>query len=129
MKRTKGGEVYYNLVGGGVDKGETLEQALLRELKEEAGVQVKNPRLVFVEDSQTRNGLQHIFVCEYVGGEPALHPESSEAWLHARGHDMYEPMWMSIEDFKSCRFVSDKLRSAILEGLVRGFPASVIPLQ
>lgn len=34
------GEGYYKILGGGIDKGETHEQALIREVREEAGLVV-----------------------------------------------------------------------------------------
>jgi ADP-ribose pyrophosphatase YjhB (NUDIX family) len=121
-KRNKFGSEYFILVGGGVDIGESLEDALFRELKEESGVEVANPRLVFTENSGDIYGMQHVFLCEYVSGEPALHPDSVEAKISAQGQNTYEPMWLPLEEVATVEFRSDRLRRAILDGVKFGFP-------
>lgn len=121
-KRNKFGSEYYILIGGGVDVGETLEQALARQLDEESGVQVTSLRLVFTENSGAMYGLQHIFLCDYAGGEPVLHPESAEAKISALGKNTYEPMWLPLSEVATVSFRSDRLRRAILDGVKLGFP-------
>jgi 8-oxo-dGTP diphosphatase len=121
-KRNKFGNEYYILIGGGVDIGEDLEQALYRELQEESGVQVSNPRLVFVENAGDIYGLQHIFLCEYVSGEPVLHPNSAEAKISALGQNTYTPMWLPLSEVATVPFRSDRLRRALLDGIKYGFP-------
>jgi ADP-ribose pyrophosphatase YjhB (NUDIX family) len=127
-KRNKFGSEYYILIGGGVGFGETLEQALYRELAEESGVQVANPHLVFTENAGFMYGIQNIFLCDYVSGEPALHPESAEAKISAMGKNTYEPMWMSLDEVASVPFRSDRLRRAILDGVAHGFPAQPVDI-
>jgi 8-oxo-dGTP pyrophosphatase MutT (NUDIX family) len=121
-KRNKFGKKYYILIGGGVDQGETELQALYRELQEESGVQVANPRLVFTEYAGIMYGLQQVFLCDYVSGEPALDPNSTEAKISAMGKNLYVPMWLPLSDLPNVEFRSPALQTAILEGLQNGFP-------
>ena len=48
---TNAAESYYYTVGGGVRLGETVEQTVVREVKEETGVDYKIDRLAFVQEN------------------------------------------------------------------------------
>jgi ADP-ribose pyrophosphatase YjhB (NUDIX family) len=56
----KGKRVYWLLPGGGVDFGESLEEALERELKEELGIAVSVKDIAFVSDSIDPGSKRHI---------------------------------------------------------------------
>ena len=129
MRRSKLGRQYYALVGGGVDEGETPEEALHRELDEEASLAVANPRLVILQIGGKKFGKQYIYLCDYIGGEPKLSPDSEEAIIHAQGQNLYEPMWLPLTDLPNVEFLPHELRAAILDGLKNGFPARPVELK
>lgn len=128
MSRNKFGLKYYTLIGGGVDVGENNEQALLREVAEETGIDLVNPRLVFIDEAGEIYGTQYVYLCNYVGGDPALNANSEEYKINQLGKNLYEPMWLPINELKGSSFRSDKLKEALLEYLPKGFPNEVVKL-
>ncbi len=122
MHRNKFGREYYSLIGGGIDFGESAEQALLREVHEETGVIFQNPRLVFIEESGEPYGTQFVYLCDYVQGEPVLDVSSAEASITAMGQNLYTPMWLPLAKLPEVVFVADILKGAMLEALEKGFP-------
>ena len=124
MHRNKFGQLYDALVGGGIDVGETAEQALVRELDEETGVRISNARLVFVEEAGDPYGTQYIFLCDYAGGEPALRPDSIEAKIDEMGKNLYRPGWLPLAELAGTNFLSARLKTAILQAVQNGFPSA-----
>jgi len=121
MHRNKFGQQYFALVGGEIEIGESPEQALVREVNEETRLEIANPRLVFIEEAGEPYGTQYIYVCDYVAGEPSLHPASQEALIMAAGKNLYIPMWLPLSDLEAAPFLSKELKEHILTALEKGF--------
>ena len=121
MHRNKFGQEYYTLIGGGIDPGETPEQALVREVQEESGITLTQPQLVLVEEAGHPFGTQYIYLCQYVSGEPILHAESEEAKINALGKNLYTPMWISLAELHRLPFRSEQLKHELIKGLQHGF--------
>lgn len=122
MKRNKFGKQYYTLLGGAIEAEESPQQALVRELKEESGLDVSDYRLVFTEDAGPKFGFQYIYICADPGGDVRLPSDSIEAKISRDGLNTYEPMWLSLKDLKDSNFLSEQLKQAILKATQAGFP-------
>jgi 8-oxo-dGTP diphosphatase len=81
MRRVKNDREYYVFPGGGVEEGESLEEALRREMHEELGIRIRNPRLLFELDNQLSDQYgghmtgypnEHYFLIGSFSGEPQL---------------------------------------------------------
>lgn len=129
MHRNKFGLEYYTLIGGGIDMGESPEQALARELREETGVKIANPRLVIIEDAGDVFGMQYVYLCDYVSGEPHLAIDSEEAKISELGQNLYVPMWLDIRMLPTLPFRSEELKQALLGAFDKGFTPEPLHIQ
>lgn len=74
----------YSTLAGFVEPGESLEEAVAREVREEAGISVRNVRYFGSQPWPFPNSLMVAFTAEYAGGELAPDPVELEdaGWFH-----------------------------------------------
>lgn len=71
IKRKKDGTYreYYVVPGGKIEKNETEEETVIREVKEEVGIIIKPFKKMFEYNSDYDNSIQKFYLCEYIKGE------------------------------------------------------------
>jgi len=121
MKRNKFGNEFYTLVGGGIDAGESAEQALLREVMEEAGIEIADLKLVFIEEAGEPFGTQYVYLARYLSGEPALDESSEEMAITKLGQNLYQPVWLPVAELPNIVMLSENLKQAIIKGMSDNF--------
>jgi 8-oxo-dGTP diphosphatase len=76
---------YYALPGGFVEYGETVESALIREIAEETGLEVKIKSLIGVYSDPNRDPRGHVvslaFIAQITGGELSSGSDAREVRL------------------------------------------------
>lgn len=129
MRRIKQGSLYFTLVGGRVDETESLDQAVVREVREETGLSVTRGRLLYYEVHPEPYNHQYIYLCEIESHqEIKLLDESEEAMLNRTQVNIHEPMWVDFKAFERLAFRTPQLQEAIIKGLKKGWPKEPVKL-
>ena len=99
---------YYVIPGGGINEGETLEDNVKRELKEEFSVDIEI--LGYLGSDEGEDSVAHFFSCKIINGVPKLGGEELERCCK---ENYYEIRKVAIDDLDNIDILSkDMIRTA-----------------
>lgn len=120
IHRFNKGDEYYVFPGGGVEEGETPEQAAVREIDEETTITVVPKSFLYHINWDT--GEENFFyLCEYVSGKPKLQPDCIEIEQMKNGEQFFEPMWVEIDKLPNLKLYQLEIRDLFLNDYKNGF--------
>jgi mutator protein MutT len=119
MYRMTSGRSYYVFPGGGIDAGETAQQAVVREIDEEASIAITVERLLY--ELYYDNGDTHYyFLCKYLAGEPRLRNDTNEYRETLRG-DLHKPMWLGLSALPGVVLYPAEVKDELIRDVTAGF--------
>lgn len=94
LRRVRDGKEYFVFPGGALEKGETQEEAIIREVKEELGIDTKLDKLAF--QIINRGDEESYFLVKEFSGTPKW--QETEKFTEK---DQYHPLWVDLEKAKN----------------------------
>lgn len=111
IKRIREGSIYYVFPGGGIEEGETPEQATVREVYEELGVRIN---IINHLENVYYYGMQHYFLAEITEGEFGT-GKGEEFTDIDRNRGVYKPMWVEVKQLSTIdvrpKKIADKVKN------------------
>ncbi|MBJ8007316.1 MULTISPECIES: NUDIX hydrolase [Bacillus cereus group] len=92
IKRVREGEVYFVFPGGGIEEGETPEEATKREVYEELGVHIQVEHLIAMVEYK---GTEYYYNAHTTGG---VFGSGKGDEFELKGRGSYTPLWMPINE-------------------------------
>ena len=123
IERHRAGLHYFAFPGGGMDEGETPEQAAIREAEEELGIQVKIKQKV--SDVYFNEKVQHYFLAERISGEFGT-GTGEEYGEYNPIHGTYLPLWMPLTDVKDNNVLPRELADLVVRFAKEGWPTEPV---
>ncbi len=109
---------YWTFIGGGVEEGESVEDAVIRELYEEASLKASINKLftIIKNDGSARyhhTAEHHFYLCDYISGTPKFGngPE------HMTADNIYDPQWVNIDMFKKLNLYTEEVKNKLIDYL------------
>lgn len=105
-------EEYYTIPGGGQEEGESIEEATLREIREELGIEVELTDKCYEIESQGRK--QYFFVAKYKSGKFGSGTGEEMTNTNYEKYGMYIPEIIPLDEIKHIRLLPKEIKDIIL---------------
>ena len=126
IERHRAGLDYFVFPGGGVDHGESLEQAAIREAMEELGIEVAIKQRV-AEIRLGHKSRQVYFLVEHVAGQfgTGAGEEYTDADPNDPDEGIYIPIWMPIQQLPQYQNIHPEfVKNLVIKSLTDGWQNS-----
>ncbi len=116
IKRIKGDndnkEEYYTIPGGGQEEGESIEEATLREIREELGIEVELTDKCYELESQGRK--QYFFIAKYKSGEIGSGNGEEMININYEKYGLYIPEIIALDKIKHIKLLPKEIKDIII---------------
>jgi 8-oxo-dGTP pyrophosphatase MutT (NUDIX family) len=126
MERYRQGRHYFTFPGGGVDEGEGGAQAVVREAREELGVDVRVVRQV--AEVWFNGNRQMYFLVEQTGGEFGTGDGPEFTGPFDAMHGTYHPMWMPIAELLVRPILPVEMAEMVQRCCAGGWPEKMVTI-
>ncbi len=120
IHRTREGKEFWVLPGGGVEKNEKVEDTVVREIKEEAGIKSEIVKLLYTHEYSDIGNQQFFYLCKYISGTPKL-GNFNEFQTMKSGNQIYKPVWVEIVKLPKMLLYPLEIRDWLVEDYKNNF--------
>lgn len=120
IHRTRDGKEFWVFPGGGKEDDESVEEAVIREVEEEASIKCKISKLLYTHIYSNLGHKQYYYLCEYISGEPKL-GNYNEVETIKTEDQTYKPVWIKIERLSKKLVYPLEIRDWLIEDCKTGF--------
>lgn len=114
LYRFKNGEEYYVFPGGGVEDGERVDEAVIREIKEETGFNATIAKRLW--EYENNGGMEHFFLINDFSGELKLGGPEQE---RQSSDNIYRLEWISLEKVRGIKLLPTPMKEKVLEEFLK----------
>jgi 8-oxo-dGTP pyrophosphatase MutT (NUDIX family) len=123
IERHRAEKHYFSFPGGGVDEGESPQEAAIRETVEELGIQVEIKQKV--ADVIFNGNPQYYFLAQKLSGEFGT-GAGEEYGEYNPAHGTYHPIWMPLADVPNNNVLPRELAELVVRSAKEGWSAEPV---
>ncbi|QWU46123.1 NUDIX domain-containing protein [Bacillus sp. NP247] len=113
IKRVREGEVYFVFPGGGIEEGETPEEATKREVYEELGVHIQMGHLIATVEY---NGTEYYYDAHIIDG---IFGSGKGEEFKRKDRGSYIPLWMPVNELENVNIKPYEVVGSIFDYYIR----------
>lgn len=110
-------DVFYSFAGGHLEKGESYEDACIREIKEELGIDIKVKKLYFEIQNIKLNKHEKFFIVEYISGKLGTGKGEEFVSRDQKKYGSYEIVKVNENELKSVNILPTELKLKLINDI------------